>query len=102
MMFTALVKTMPLNISGPAGPIAFSKKRIKRCALELYNSTGILVNGQRFSDKSMAINQFDAPPTFSGIKRMHLLGWSLTADVEITQTTPYFMQISSIGLEVAT
>ena len=83
------------------GAIAAKKKRIQRAALQLYNSNGVIVNGQRIPDKTIAVNQFDAPVPQSGLVRKRLGGWSLEADLTITQTTPYDMQILSIGMEVA-
>jgi hypothetical protein len=70
-------------------------------ALELYESNGIIVNGQRIADRTIGVNQFDAPQPYSGIKRRYLQGWSVTADITITQNTPYSFQVLSIGVEVA-
>jgi len=91
---------MPLNIGLQNGPNAASKKRIVRAALLLHESNGIIVNGQRLADKTIGVNQFDPPEPNTGLGRITLLGWSLEADVTITQTTPFNMNILSIALEV--
>lgn len=98
--YVPLIKTMPLNIGLQNGPNAASKKKILRAAINFHESNGIIVNGQRLADKTIALNQFDAPTPQTGLKRITLLGWSLEADIEITQTTPMPMTILSIGMEV--
>lgn len=98
--YSPLIKTMPLNIGLQNGPNAASKKKITRAAINFFESNGILVNGQRLADKTIAVDQFDAPIPQTGLKRITLLGWSLEADIEITQTTPMPMTILSIGMEV--
>ena len=100
LAYTPLIRTMPLNIGLQNGPNAASKKRIVRAALLLHESNGIIVNGQRLADKTIGVNQFDPPEPNTGLERITLLGWSLEADVTITQTTPFNMNILSIALEV--
>lgn len=100
LRYTPLIKTMPLNIGLQNGPNAASKKRITRTALNIFESNGVIVNGQRLADKTIGANQFDAPQPQTGLKRITLLGWGLEADIEITQTTPMAMTILSIGIEV--
>ena len=102
LSYSPLIRTMPLNVSLQNGPNAASKKKILRAALNLSNSNGVIINGQRIADKVIGLNQFDAPEPQSGIKRITLLGWSIEADVTITQTTPFPMTILSLGLEVKT
>ena len=95
------ILTMPINIQGlPGGPNYARKKRIMRAAVNVYESNGVIVNGQRLADKTIGQNQFDSPTPQTGLKRIHLSGWSLEAQLEITQDTPMFWQILSIGMEV--
>ena len=95
------IQTMPINIQGlPGGPNYARKKRIMRAAVNVYESNGVIVNGQRLADKTIGQNQFDSPAPQTGLKRIHLSGWSLEAQLEITQDTPMFWQILSIGMEV--
>lgn len=100
LTYAPFIKTMPLNIGLQNGPNAASKKKILRSAIQLFESNGIIVNGQRLADKTIGVNQFDAPQPQTGFKRITLLGWSLEADIEITQETPFPMTILSIGMEV--
>lgn len=99
--YTPIIQTMPLNIGLQDGPNFASKKKIKRCAVNFFESNGILVNNQRIADKTIGENQFDAPEPQTGIKRIFLQGWSIDASVTITQTTPFDMTVLSLGLEVA-
>ena len=100
LSYVPTIQTMPLNIDLANGPNAFAKKKIARIGLQIFESNGIIVNDQRIPDKTIAINQFDSPEPFTGLKRIHVLGWSLDATVTITQTTPMPMTILSIGMEV--
>lgn len=98
--FTPTITTMPVNIGLQNGVNIAKKKRIRRASLELYNSNGVIVNSQRISDKTIGQDQFDAPSPQSGIRRMYLGGWSTTAQITITQDTPFDMQVLNIIYEV--
>jgi hypothetical protein len=100
LSYSPIIETMPLNIGLQNGPNAASKKKILRAAIQLFESNGIIVNGQRLADKTISVNQFDAPEPQTGFKRITLLGWSLEAQITITQSTPFNMTILSIGQEV--
>lgn len=95
------IKTLPLNVGLQNGPNASQKKKITRVSVQLYQSNGILVQGQRIADKTMGLNQFDPPEPQTGLRRIFVLGWSLEAFVTITQDTPMQMTILNIGLEVS-
>lgn len=99
--YLPLIKTMPLNIGLQNGPNVFAKKKIQRVSLQLFESNGIIVNDQRIADKTIGLDQFDPPSPRTGEVRIHILGWSLEANVTITQDTPVPMNILSIGVEVA-
>lgn len=100
LKYTPLIKTMPLNVNLQNGPNAASKKKILRAAINFFESNGIIVNGQRLADKTITVDQFNAPIPQTGLKRITLSGWSLEADIEITQDTPMPLTILSIGMEV--
>ena len=100
--YSPLIKTMPLNIGLNSGPNAMSKKKILRAAIHLFESNGVLINGQRLADRTMGIDQFDPPIPQTGLKRITLLGWSLEAFLTVTQDTPFPMTILSLGNEVKT
>jgi len=94
------IETMPFNTNLNNGPNAAQKKRIMRCAIQVFESNGVLVNNQQLSDKVMSINQFDPPEPQTGFKRIYLSGWSLEAAVVISQSTPMPMTVLALDLEV--
>jgi hypothetical protein len=98
--YLPIITTMPLNVNLQNGPNASSKKKIARVSLQLFESNGVIVNGERIADKTMGQDQFDAPTPQTGVVRTFILGWSLEADVTITQDTPMPMTILNIGMEV--
>lgn len=100
LSYAPVIKTMPLNVDLQNGPNAASKKKILRAAIQLFESNGVIVNDQRLADRTIGVNQFDAPEPQTGYKRITLLGWSLEADITITQDTPFDMTILNIGMEV--
>jgi hypothetical protein len=102
IQFVPLIRTLPLNVSMQNGPNASKKKRIIRASLHLFESNGVIVGGTRIPDKTIGVDQFDAPSPMTGIERRHIsLGWQLEADITITQNTPMQFTILNIGLEVA-
>jgi hypothetical protein len=100
-MFIPEVKTMKVNYAGPEGSVAYKKKKIVYLVANLFESNGVIINGERLPDKTISINQFDVPIPFTGVKRRRKLGWSLEAQVTITQDTPMPLTVRSIGMEVA-
>lgn len=99
--FTPVIQTMPLNIPLQNGPNAALPKRIVRAALELFESNGVLVNGQRIADKTMGVDVFDPPSPKTGLKRIFLQGWDVEATLTITQDEPMPMTILAAYLEVS-
>ena len=99
--YLPVITTLPLNVNLQNGPSASQKKRIARVSLQLYESNGVIVNGQRIADKTIGIDQFDAPAPNTGIERMYLNGWSVEAQVTVTQNTPMPLTLLNIGMEVA-
>ena len=98
--FLPILKTMPLNMQLQDGPNAASKKKILRASVNLFKSNGIIINGNRISDKTIGKNQFDAPAPQTGTRRIFLSGWSIEADITLTQDTAMPFNILSLGLEV--
>ncbi len=101
LLYLPEVVTLPFNVQLQTGSALYKKKKIKRVALDLFESNGIVVNGSRLADKTLGINQFDPPQPYTGIRRRYLQGWGLEKRITITQTTPYSMQVLSIGVEIA-
>jgi len=98
--YDASIKTMPVNQDFQDGPILTRKKRVVRVIASLYESLGVSVNGEYMVDRSfgMALGSHITP--FTGVKEMHLLGWTDLAQVEITQVDPGPMTILGLGVEV--
>jgi hypothetical protein len=99
--FSPEMVTMPMNVNLQTGSALYKKKRLKRVALDIYQSNGIIVNGNRIYDRTIGLNQFDAPEPISGVFRRYLYGWHVVAKITIKQDTPYPFQVLSIGVEVA-
>ena len=98
--YQPIIETMPLNQNLQGGPSASSKKKILRSSVQLFESNGVIVNGERIADKTIGQDQFDAPTPQTGVRRVFLLGWSIEATITITQDTPMPMTILNIGMEV--
>ena len=101
LCFVPLIETMPLNIALQNGPNSALPKRIVRAGLELFESNGVLVNGQRIADKTMGVDVFEAPIPNTGLERMFLQGWDVEATLTITQEEPMPMTILATYLEVS-
>ena len=99
--YTPIIESMPLNIPLQNGPNSALPKRIVRVGLELFESNGVLVSGQRIADKTMGVDVFDPPAPQTGLKRLFLQGWDVEATLTITQEEPMPMQVLAAYLEVS-
>lgn len=99
--FTPIIDTMPLNIALKNGPNAALPKRIVRAGIELFESNGVLVNGQRIANKTLGVDVFEAPIPITGLERIFLQGYSVEATLTITQEEPMPMTILAVYLEVS-
>ena len=99
--FVPLIETMPLNIGLQNGPNAALPKRIVRAGVELFESNGVLVNGQRIADKTMGVDVFDPPIPNTGLERIFLQGWDVEATLIITQEEPMPLTLLAAYLEVS-
>lgn len=99
--YLPVITTMPLNVGLENGPNASQKKKIKRVSVQIFESNGVIIQGQRIADKTIGQDQFDAPTPQTGVRRIHILGWSIEAQITITQDTPMPMTILNIGTEVS-
>jgi len=100
LLYLPDIKTMPLNFQTDNGPSAYKKKRLGHFYVSMFESNGVIVNGQRIHDKTIGVDTFSAPIPYTGIKRRRSLGWSVEAICHITQTTPMPFFIRGIGMEV--
>ncbi len=100
LYFTPTIKLMPFNVNLANGPNIAEMKKINRVGMQLYNSLGVIVNGERLSDKTFGVNTMDAPELQTGYSEIYLLGWSQDATVEITQEESQPMTILSAYVEI--
>lgn len=99
--YTTTIKTMPLNQDFQDGPTLTRKKRIVKATLDTYEASGIFVNGHRLPDRQFGTGILDdVPDAFTGIREVHLLGWTRLAQVTITQQDPLPMTVMALALEV--
>jgi hypothetical protein len=99
--FIPIVESMPLNIPLQNGPNSALPKRIVRAGLELFESNGVLVNGERIADKTMGVDVFDPPSPQTGLERIFLQGWDVESTLTITQDEPVPMTVLAAYLEVS-
>jgi hypothetical protein len=92
---------MPLSIPLKNGPNAALPKRIVRAGVQLFQSNGVLVNGQRIADKTMGVDVFESVVPQTDLKRIFLQGWSVDAALTITQEEPVPMQVLAVYLEIS-
>lgn len=100
--YLPIIQTMPLALILQNGSNVFLKKKIQRVGINMFESNGVIVNGQRIADRTIGLDQFDPPIPQTGEFRVSLLGYDLDVSITITQDTPMDMTILNIGMEVAT
>ena len=106
LLYRPRIKTQKINFDTRGGPIAHRKKKITQAAISLYNSNGVIVNGKTLPDKTVGVDVFGpnddgkSKNTFTGVKKLRMLGWTNDAQIEITQDTPDPLTVRSIGMEV--
>ena len=100
LYFKPTIKLMPLNINLQNGPNIAEMKKVNRVGVQLYESLGVIVNGERISDKTFGVNTMDNPEPQTGYKEVYLLGWSQDATVEITQEESQPFTLLSAFVEI--
>ena len=98
--YTTTIKTMPLNMDFDDGPTLTRKKRIVKVIPNVYQSSGISINGDRLIDRNFGLSLNSPPTAYTGLKEMYLLGWTDLAQVTITQTDPTPMTILGLAIEL--
>jgi len=99
--FDTEITTMPLNVDFQDGPILTRKKRLVRVVLDLYESLGVFVNGQRIPDRQFGASILDTQPQpYTGIVEIYLNGWDRLAQVTISQQDPLPMMVIGLAIEV--
>lgn len=110
--FRPVIRTMPINQQLPNGSTYAMKKRVRRAIIEYYLSNSLQVKNyidgietfsQNIADRTLGIDQFEAPIPATEIKRVSMYGgYGIKNQIEITQSAPLDFFILSIGAEVKT
>jgi len=104
--FSPLIRNMPIVLPLPDGTHMDRKKRIPRIMMELYQTSDILVDGERPAFRQFggagAGSPLDAAITpYTGRKIIDgRLGWDDLGQVDITQEFPVPMTLLSMELQV--
>lgn len=97
------IKTQPVDF-GPPNPTLMGKaKRVRAVTLSLEDTRHVRVNNRLVAFRSAGEDALDiAVPLFTGEKRVGgMMGWSLDAQVDITQTEPAPLTLRALALEVS-
>ena len=100
LAFRPQVRTMSIVASLANGTNYGRKKRIRRALLSIYQSNSITVNGTIVADRTIGVNQFDAPIPQTDLIRVRLRGYALEQFLDISQTAPLGFFIRSLGVEM--
>ena len=95
------IKTMPVNIQFQSGPINTKMRRILKVSAQLYEASGISINGKALPVRNFGIGVLGTGiSSFTGIKTVPLLGYSKSTQVTVTQSDPMPMTLLGLTLEV--
>jgi len=95
------VRTMPVNIQFQSGPINTKMRRILKVSVQLYEASGVSINGQQLPVRSFGVGVLGSGlGSFTGIKTVPLLGYSKHTQVTLTQDDPMPMTLLGLTLEV--
>lgn len=97
MNFNTTVTTLPLNQETQQGSTAMRKARVVRTTLHLYESSGVLVDGERLADMSFPGTLGASNDPFTGLKEIRNLGWGRLQQQTFSQVDPVPMTI--LGVE---
>jgi hypothetical protein len=95
------ITTMPLTQNSEAGFNAALEKRIVRVAIDVLRSNGIVINGERLTDRTVGDDPDTPLEPFTGKREIWLQGWTIEAKVSIEQPDPLPLQLLNIGSEVS-
>lgn len=101
--FVPEVVTMPVEPELPEGTRLGKKKRIVEITLQLKDTNSLYVQGQMVNFRRFGSELLDqAVPVFTGRKRLGgFKGWSLQAQVTITQPRPGKMHVLALSVKVS-
>jgi|LGVF01.2.fsa_nt_gb hypothetical protein len=103
MNYDVKIKTLPISANTQIeGNIVNIPRRITKAIVNLYESRGVYINGKLVTSRKFGTNNLDvALEPITGIESVYLLGYNVSADVEITQTNPEPMQLLALDLEIS-
>lgn len=103
--YTPLAKDLPVEVS-QLGTTIDMKKNISKVTLQVYETSGLTVNGKSVSFRGFGPagggSPLDTtPPLYSGIVEVHgIRGWTDTGQVEISQVDPQPMTVLALSKKV--
>jgi len=99
--YDVTIVTMPISSQFADGNILTNYKRVVRVVADMYQSLGVYVNGTLLADRTFGTSVLGATPdAFTGLRELHILGWSRLAQVTITQTDPQPFTLLGLVIEV--
>jgi len=100
--YDVLIKTLPAAIDTQAeGNIINQRKRVTRCALNLYQSRGVYVNDLLITSRKFGDPTDEELTPITGIESVYLLGYNIKTQVEIKQINPDPLTVLSVDLEIS-
>jgi hypothetical protein len=101
--YIPLLETLPIELQGNRGSIAYEHKRILSVTLDFYKSLGIYVNNTLLVPFRKFLGTLDYPPSNpqTDIKEIRILNkWLPRSTITITQKDPLPMTILAINYEI--
>lgn len=93
-LYKGTVKTLPL--SNPQYPNQLEYKRIIKILVNLFESSGVELDGQYVTDRNFDEYKLDSTPELiSGIREVFVLGWDKLKDFTIESNYPYNFHVLS-------
>lgn len=102
--YAPTVKTMPVELKLPSGPIIDKKKRIVDVAAMIYLSQNLTIQGKTIDFRTFGTSTIGGSvTTTTGTKRIRgLLGYSNDAQITVSQNAPLFFTLLGLEYKVTT
>ena len=102
--YAPTVKTMPVELKLPTGPIIDKKKRIVDIAAMIYLSQNLTIQGKTIDFRTFGTSTIGGSvTTTTGTKRIRgLLGYSNDAQITVSQNAPLFFTLLGLEYKVTT
>ena len=98
--YTPTLKTMPVESAQTGGQFNGDPKRINRVMVNIREALAISVEGEYLRIRKVTDDLSENREKQTGIKEFHLLGYSKTPQVTITQDDPLPLKLLGVGMEV--